>query len=113
MAQGWYIAMTFDEALKRIAELEKENKELKDILEVYKSKKFAGRQKHDAHWMKSYNDFVTLYEDGLTIMEIVDQGAISRRTAYRYKAYYDELKKMNEIIKEDQKESNVQVGKRN
>ena len=63
--------------------------------------------------MKSYNDFVTLYEDGLTIMEIVDQGAISRRTAYRYKAYYDELKKMNEIIKEDQKESNVRVGKRN
>ena len=33
------------------------------------------------------------YESGMTIMEIVNQGKISRRTAYRYKAYYDELKK--------------------
>ena len=54
--------------------------------------------------MKSYNDFVALYEDGLTIMEIVDQGAISRRTAYRYKAYYDGLKKMNGITKDDEKQ---------
>ncbi len=45
-------------------------------------------------------------------MEIVDQGAISRRTAYRYKAYYDGIKKMNVIAKEDKKESNVIVGKR-
>lgn len=45
-------------------------------------------------------------------MEIVDQGAISRRTAYRYKAYYDGLKKMNGIAEEDKKESNVKVGKR-
>ncbi len=67
---------------------EKENTKLKDELEFYKSKKFAGRQKHDEHWMKSYNDFVIQYENGLTIMEIVDQGAISRRTAYSYKAYY-------------------------
>ncbi len=31
------------------------------------------------------------------VMEIVNQGEISRRTAYRYKAYYDELrnKKIN------------------
>ena len=61
--------------------------------------------------MKSYNDFVALYEHGLTIMEIVNQGAISRRTAYRYKAYYDGLKKMNGIGKEEKKESNVKVGK--
>ena len=27
-------------------------------------------------------------------MEIVNEGNISRRTAYRYKAYYDELRKM-------------------
>ena len=47
------------------------------------------------------------YENGLTIMEIVDQGAISRRTAYRYKAYYDGLKKMNGIVEEDKKENNV------
>jgi predicted DNA-binding transcriptional regulator YafY len=29
----------------------------------------------------------------MAIMEIVAEGKISRRTAYRYKAYYDELKK--------------------
>ena len=106
------MAMTLDDALKRISELEEENEKLREELAFYKSKKFAGRQKHDEHWMKSYNDFVALYEDGLTIMEIVDQGAISRRTAYRYKAYYDGLKKMNGIAKEDKKESNVNVGKR-
>ena len=106
------MAMTLDDALKRIAELEKENTKLKEELEFYKSKKLAGRQKHDVHWMKSYNDFVTLYEDGLTIMEIVDRGAISRRTAYRYKAYYDGLKQMNGIAEEDMKESTVKVGKR-
>jgi predicted DNA-binding transcriptional regulator YafY len=33
------------------------------------------------------------YEKGLSIMEIVDKGDISRRTAYRYKAYYDMMKK--------------------
>ena len=27
----------------------------------------------------------------MTIMEIVKEGQISRRTAYRYKAYYDEM----------------------
>jgi hypothetical protein len=104
--------MTLEDALKRITELEKENTKLKEELEFYKSKKFAGRQKHDEHWMKSYNDFVELYENGLTIMEIVDQGAISRRTAYRYKAYYDGLKQMNGIDIEEKKGSNVKVGKR-
>ena len=106
------MAMTLDDALKRISELEEENKKLREELKFYKSKKFAGRQKHDEHWMKSYNDFVALYEDGLTIMDIVDRGDISRRTAYRYKAYYDGLKKMNGIAEEDKKENNVNVGKR-
>lgn len=106
------MAMTLDDALKRISELEEENEKLREELAFYKSKKFAGRQKHDEHWMKSYNDFVIQYENGLTIMEIVNQGAISRRTAYRYKAYYDGLKQMNGIAKEDKKESNVNVGKR-
>lgn len=106
------MAMTLEDALKRITELEEENEKLREELEFYKSKKFAGRQKHDEHWMKSYNDFVELYENGLTIMEIVDQGAISRRTAYRYKAYYDGIKQMNGIGKEEKKESNVKVGKR-
>ncbi|WP_170832810.1 hypothetical protein [Butyrivibrio sp. INlla16] len=46
--------------------------------------------------MKSYNDFAVQYENGMTIMEIVAKGTNSRRTAYRYKAYYEELKKMQE-----------------
>ena len=44
----------------------------------------------------SYNDFVSKYKNGMTLMEIVAEGKISRRTAYRYKAYYEELKKMQE-----------------
>ncbi|WP_026489555.1 hypothetical protein [Butyrivibrio sp. XBB1001] len=96
---------TFEDALKRIAELEEENAKLREELEYYKSKKFAGRQKHDEHWMKSYNDFVTQYEGGMTIMEIVAKGAISRRTAYRYKAYYEELKKMKEKTGESESQT--------
>ena len=34
----------------------------------------------------------------MTIMEIVDQGEISRRTAYRYKAYYEELNKRKSSV---------------
>jgi hypothetical protein len=94
---------TLEDALKRIAELEEENAKLKEELKYYKSKKFAGRQKHDEHWMRSYNDFVIQYEGGMTIMEIVNQGAISRRTAYRYKAYYEELKKMQKHERKDRK----------
>ncbi|MBO4458639.1 MAG: helix-turn-helix domain-containing protein [Butyrivibrio sp.] len=90
------MSITLEVALKRISELEEENAKLKEELEYYKSKKFAGRQKHDEHWMRSYNDFVIQYESGMTIMEIVNQSAISRRTAYRYKAYYEEMKKMQE-----------------
>ena len=82
---------TLEEALKYISELEKENKVLREELERYRSQKPAGRKKHDASWTASYNDFVVKYEDGMTIMEIVNQGDISRRTAYRYKAYYEAL----------------------
>ena len=57
--------------------------------------KLAGRPKHDAKWTESYNDFVIQFENGKTIMEIVEEGKISRRTAYRYKAYYDELCKLS------------------
>ena len=86
---------TIEQALERIAELESENKTLRDELERYKNITPAGRRKHDEIWMASYNDFVVKYESGMTIMEIVNKGEISRRTAYRYKAYYDELKKQN------------------
>jgi len=82
---------TLEEALNYIAKLEAENKELRGQLEHYKSAKPAGRKKHNTAWMASYNSFVVDYEKGLSIMEIVDKGDISRRTAYRYKAYYDEL----------------------
>ena len=84
---------TLEEALSLIAELEAENKALREELEYYKSRKPSGRKKHDETWMASYNDFAAKYEGGMSIMEIVNQGAISRRTAYRYKAYYDELNK--------------------
>ena len=62
-------------------------------LEVYKNRNTGGRKKHDEAWMTSYRDFAVKYESGMTIMEIVAEGEISRRTAYRYKAYYDELQK--------------------
>ncbi len=84
---------TLEEALIRISELEEENVALRKELEQYKNIKPAGRKKHDEAWMASYNDFVVKYERGMTIMEIVNQGEISRRTAYRYKAYYDEMMK--------------------
>ena len=84
---------TLEEALIRISELEEENAALRKELEQYKNIKPAGRKKHDETWMASYNDFVVKYENGMTIMEIVNQGEISRRTAYRYKAYYDEIVK--------------------
>ncbi|MBE5951953.1 MAG: resolvase [Lachnospiraceae bacterium] len=84
---------TLEEALNYISELEAENKALREELEQFRLKKPAGRKKHDETWMASYKDFAIKYEGGMTIMEIVNQGEISRRTAYRYKAYYDELKK--------------------
>ena len=84
---------TLEEALNYIYELEVENKALREELEYFRSRKPSGRKKHDETWMASYNDFVVKYENGMSIMEIVKQGEISRRTAYRYKAYYDEAKK--------------------
>ena len=82
---------TLEEALNYISELEAENKALREELEHFRARKPAGRKKHDETWMASYNDFAVKYENGMTIMEIVNQGEISRRTAYRYKAYYDAL----------------------
>ncbi|MBQ9119561.1 MAG: helix-turn-helix domain-containing protein [Lachnospiraceae bacterium] len=84
---------TLEEALKYISELEAENAELRVELEHYRSRKRAGRKKHDDAWAASYSDFAAKYEGGMTIMEIVNQGKISRRTAYRYKAYYEMQKK--------------------
>jgi len=87
---------TLEEALIRIKELEEENKQLLSELEYYRNRNYGGRKKHNEAWMAAYNDFVIKYEGGMAIMEIVAEGDISRRTAYRYKAYYEELKKMQE-----------------
>lgn len=83
---------TLEEALNYISQLESENKALREEVERYRAMGRAGRKKHDATWTASYNDFVVKYESGMSIMEIVNQSEISRRTAYRYKAYYDEMK---------------------
>ena len=84
---------TLEEALKRIKELEQEVAELRAENELLRNRNFGGRKKHDEAWMSAYNDFAVKYESGMTIMEIVDEGEISRRTAYSYLSYYKELKK--------------------
>ena len=88
--------VTFEDALRRIAELEKENAELREELEYYKNRKMSGRQKHNAKWMAIYNDFVACYESGMTMVEIAKRNKVSERTIYRYKAYYDKMKSMDE-----------------
>jgi hypoxanthine phosphoribosyltransferase len=87
---------TLEDALARIKELEEENQKLLSELEYYRNRNYGGRKKHNDAWMAAYNDFVVKYEGGMAIMEIVAEGEISRRTAYRYKAYYDERKKLQE-----------------
>ena len=78
---------TLEEALDYISKLEAENQTLREELEHFRSQKRSGRKKHDEAWMASYGEFVMKYENGMSIKEIVSQGEISRRTAYRYKAY--------------------------
>ncbi len=81
-------------ALARISELEKENEDLKKEIEYYKNRKESGRKKHNDKWMNIYNDFVSCYEKGMTLLEIAERNNISERSIYRYKAYYEEnLKK--------------------
>ena len=86
--------ITLAEALKRIEELENENAELREELEYYKNRKLSGRQKHNAKWMAIYNDFVDCYENGMTIIEIARRNNVSERRIYRYKAYYDKMRKV-------------------
>lgn len=90
------MSISLEEALERIKVLEQENARLSAENEQLKARNFGGRRKHDEAWTKSYQDFVVKLESGESILEIVEQGEISRRTAYRYKAYYDELKKQRE-----------------
>lgn len=86
--------ITLEEALKRIEELENENAELCEELKYYKNRKLSGRQKHNAKWMAIYNDFVDCYENGMTMIEIARRNNVSERTIYRYKAYYDKMRKV-------------------
>lgn len=89
-------SVTLEEALKRIEELEKENADLREELEYYRNRKLSGRQKHNAKWMAIYNDFAVGYESGMTMVEIAKRNNVSERTIYRYKAYYDKMKKKEE-----------------
>ena len=88
--------MSLEEAVRRIEELENENAELREELEYYKNRKLSGRQKHNAKWMAIYNDFVAGYESGMTMVEIAKRNNVSERTIYRYKAYYEKMKKAEE-----------------
>ena len=88
--------VTLEEALKRIEELKKENTELREELDYYRNRKLSGRQKHNAKWMAIYNDFVISYESGMTMVEIAKRNNVSERTIYRYKAYYDKMKTVDE-----------------
>ena len=86
--------ITLEKALKRIEELENENAKQREELEYYKNRKLSGRQKHNAKWMAIYNDFVAGYESGMTMIEIARRNNVSERTIYRYKAYYDKMRKV-------------------
>ncbi len=81
-----------EDALIRISELEKEVAALKDENEKLRERNFGGRKKHDEAWMASYESFIVKYESGMSIMEIVAEGEISRRTAYRYLEYYKKIR---------------------
>ena len=70
------------------------NEKLREELEYYKNRKMSGRQKHNAKWMAIYNDFVAGYESGMTMIEIARRNNVSERTIYRYKAYYDKMRKV-------------------
>ena len=84
---------TLEGAQARIRELEEEVARLKAENEKLLARNFGGRKKHDAAWMASYNDFAAKLESGKTLKEIVAEGRVSRRTAYRYLAYYKEQHK--------------------
>lgn len=86
--------MTLEEALKEIERLEKIIQEKDQEIESLRKKKNAGRKKNNAQWQASYDSFVSLYEAGLAMGEIIERSECSRRTCYRYKEYYDRLAKL-------------------
>jgi len=46
--------------------------------------------------MAIYNDFVVGYESGMTMVEIAKRNNVSERTIYRYKAYYDKMREVED-----------------
>ncbi|MCI7129370.1 MAG: helix-turn-helix domain-containing protein [Lachnospiraceae bacterium] len=86
--------ITLEEALKKIEKLEKENAYLREELESARNRKMSGRKKHNDKWMNAYNDFVTCFENGMSIVDIAKKQNVSSRTIYRYKEYYDKLQEM-------------------
>ena len=85
--------MKLEEALKEIERLNRVIIEKDREIKRLRSQKNAGRKKNNAQWQESYNAFVELYENGMSRVEIVDKSECSRRTLYRYKAYYEALRK--------------------
>lgn len=85
--------MKLEEALKEIERLNRVIIEKDREIKRLRSQKNAGRKKNNAQWQESYNAFVELYENGMSMVEIVDKSECSRRTLYRYKAYYEALRK--------------------
>ena len=75
-------SVTLEESLKKIGKLEKENAELRSELEYYKNRKLSGRQKHNVKWMTIYNDFVSGYVSGMTMVEIAKRNNVSERTIH-------------------------------
>lgn len=85
--------MNLEQALARIDELELEVSQLKAELKKYENKSLGGRHKHDEKWQANFDLWVKEFEGGNTMIEIMNKTGMSRRTYYRYKAYYEELKK--------------------
>lgn len=85
--------MTLEEAQKEIERLNYIIEDQKKEIEHLRQQKTAGRKPKNEKWQASYHAFVELYEQGLSMAEIVEQSDCSRRTCYRYKTYYDNLKK--------------------
>lgn len=83
--------MTLEEALERIKELEREVIDLRTENALLRNRNFGGRKKHDETWRTSYYGFLAKYLGGMSLRDIVAEGEVSRRTAYRYLAYYREM----------------------
>lgn len=96
--------MNLEQALKRIEELENEVVSLKAELKKYENKSLGGRKKHDEKWQQVFEKWSALYEKGESMSNIMNETGMSRRTYYRYKAYYEGIMNMvSENKSEDDK----------